>query len=215
MTPYEVFFFSSGAVEEGWTRADLITNRLNVYIGFPLGGLLSLTLMVAATLLLEPRGIEPGHLSQVALPAALVLGKLGLAVLLVGFFAATFGAALETALSCGYTVAQYFGFQWGKFVRPAEAPRFHLVALASIAAGMGLVLTTLDPVKITEYSIVLSAAALPLTYFPILVIANDPDYLGEKVNSRFTNALGSVYLALLVVVAVVTIPLMILTKAGS
>jgi hypothetical protein len=91
MTPYEVFFFSSGAVEEGWSRADLITNRLNVYIGFPLGGLLSLALMAGATLFLEPRGIQPGHLSQVALPTVLVLGKLGLAVLLVGFFAATFG----------------------------------------------------------------------------------------------------------------------------
>jgi len=33
--------------------------------------------------------------------------------------------------------------------------------------------------------------------------------------SRFTNALGSVYLLLLMVVAAATIPLMILTKAGS
>jgi Mn2+/Fe2+ NRAMP family transporter len=215
MTPYEVFFFSSGAVEEGWTRKDLITNRLNVYIGFPLGGLLSLALMALATLYFEPRGIDPGHLSQVALPTALVLGKLGLAVLLLGFVAATFGAALETALSCGYAVAQYFGFQWGKYVRPSEAPRFHLVVLVSIVLGALLVLTTLDPIKVTEYSIVLSAAALPLTYFPILVVANDRDYMGDKVNSRFANALGSVYLVLLLTVAVVTIPLMILTKAGS
>ena len=215
MTPYEVFFFSSGAVEEGWSRADLITNRLNVYIGFPLGGLLSLSLMAGATLFLEPRGIQPGHLSQAALPTVLVLGKLGLAVLLVGFFAATFGAALETGLSCGYSIAQYFGFQWGKFVRPAEAPRFHLVALLSVLFGAALVLTTLDPITITEYSIVLSAAALPLTYFPILVVANDPVYMGDKTNSRLTNALGSVYLLLLLVVAVATIPLMVLTKAGS
>jgi Mn2+/Fe2+ NRAMP family transporter len=215
MTPYEVFFFSSGAVEEGWTRADLVTNRLNVYVGFPLGGLLSLALMAGATLVLQPRGIEPGHLSQVALPTVMALGKLGLAVLLVGFFAATFGAALETGLSCGYSIAQYFGFQWGKFVRPAEAPRFHLVALLSVALGAGLVLTTVDPIKVTEYSIVLSAAALPLTYFPILLVANDRDYMGDKVNSRFANALGSAYLLLLTVVAAVTIPLMVLTKAGS
>jgi Mn2+/Fe2+ NRAMP family transporter len=215
MTPYEVFFFSSGAVEEDWGRKDLIVNRLNVYIGFPLGGLLSLALMLGATLFLEPRGIDPGHLSQVALPTVLVLGKLGLAVLLVGFFAATFGAALETGLSCGYTVAQYFGWQWGKFVRPAAAARFHLVVLVSVGLGALLMLTTLDPIKVTEYSIVLSAAALPLTYFPILVVANDPDYMGDKVNSRFSNAIGSVYLVLLLVVAVVTIPLMVLTKAGS
>ena len=36
MTPYEVFFFSSGAVEEHWTVKDLGTSRLNVLIGFPL-----------------------------------------------------------------------------------------------------------------------------------------------------------------------------------
>jgi Mn2+/Fe2+ NRAMP family transporter len=136
-------------------------------------------------------------------------------VLLIGFFAATFGAALETGLSCGYSIAQYFGFQWGKFVRPADAPRFHLVILLSVALGALLVLTTLDPITITEYSIVLSAAALPLTYFPILVVANDRDYMGDKVNSWFSNALGSLYLLLLVVVAVATIPLMVLTKAGS
>jgi Mn2+/Fe2+ NRAMP family transporter len=215
MTPYEVFFFSSGAVEEGWSRKDLIVNRMNVYIGFPLGGLLSLALMLGATIVLEPRGIEPGHLSQAAMPTILSLGKLGLAVLLVGFFAATFGAALETALSCGYTVSQYFGWQWGKFVRPRQAARFHAVTLVSIVLGAVLVLTTLDPIKITEYSIVLSAAALPLTYFPILVVANDPGYMGDKTNSRFSNMLGTVYLVILVLVALVTIPLMILTKAGS
>jgi Mn2+/Fe2+ NRAMP family transporter len=33
MTPYEVFFFSSGAVEEHWTVKDLATARLNVLVG--------------------------------------------------------------------------------------------------------------------------------------------------------------------------------------
>jgi manganese transport protein len=44
MTPYEVFFFSSGAVEEGWTTEDLAESRANVLVGFPLGGLLSLAI---------------------------------------------------------------------------------------------------------------------------------------------------------------------------
>jgi Mn2+/Fe2+ NRAMP family transporter len=215
MTPYEVFFFSSGAVEQRWTPADLIVNRANVYIGFPLGGLLALALMVGAALYLEPSSIDPSHMSQAALPTMLVLGKLGLALVLLGFFVCTFGAALETALSCGYSVAQYFGWQWGKFVKPAEAGRFHLAVLASVVLGAGLILTTLDPIKLTEYTLVLSAAALPLTYFPILVAANDRTYMGDKVNSRLTNALATVFLIVLVVVAVAAIPLMVLTKAGS
>jgi Mn2+/Fe2+ NRAMP family transporter len=215
MTPYEVFFFSSGAVEERWTRKDLNVNRANVLIGFPLGGLLSLALMASAALVLAPRGVQVENLSQVTLPTALVLGKLGLATLLVGVFAATFGAALETGLSAGYTVAQYFGWQWGKFVKPAEAPRFHLVVLLSIVGAALFGLTAVDPIKVTEYSIVLSAAALPLTYFPILVIANDPDYMGDKTNSRLGNFVASIYLVLLVVISLATIPLMIMTEAGA
>jgi manganese transport protein len=215
MTPYEVFFFSSGAVEERWTEQDLALSRANVFVGFPLGGLLSLAVMAAAHLVLAPNDISVDQLSQVALPVAVVVGKLGLAAALIGLFAATFGAALETALSAGYTVSQYLGWQWGKYVRPRQAARFHVVVLLSILGALLFALSGVDPVKVTEYSIVLSAAALPLTYFPILVIANDPDYMGDNVSGRLLNGLGTVYLVLLVAVSLATIPLMIITKAGQ
>jgi Mn2+/Fe2+ NRAMP family transporter len=215
MTPYEVFFFSSGAVEERWTRRDLALNRANVYIGFPIGGLLSLALMACAHLVLAPRQISVDELSQVALPVAVIVGKLGLAAAIFGIFAATFGAALETGLSAGYTVSQYLGWQWGKFVRPREAARFHVVVLVAVVGSMLFALTGVDAVKVTEYSIVLSAAALPLTYFPILVIANDPDYMGDQVNGWFLNTLGTIYLVVLLVISIATIPLMIITRAGA
>jgi Mn2+/Fe2+ NRAMP family transporter len=215
MTPYEVFFFSSGAVEEKWTRRDLNLNRANVLLGFPLGGMLSLALMAGAAVVFQPRSIGVDHLSQVALPTTLALGKVGLALIIVAFFATTFGAALETALSCGYTMSQYFGWQWGKLVAPRQAARFHLVVLGTIVVAVLVGITAIDPIKVTEYSIVLSAAALPLTYFPIFVIANDRDYMGDKVNSRFLNTIASFYMVLLTFVAIATIPLMIATKAGS
>src|SRR5205814_7906623 len=148
------------------------------------GGILSLALMGGAALYLYPRGITVGRLSQVGLPVSFVLGRAGLLVLLFGMFMAIFGAALETALSGGYAVAQYFGWQWGKFVKSSQAPRFHLVVLVTIVLAMALGLTTVDPIKVTEYSIVLAAAALPLTYFPILVVANDRSYMGDKTNSK-------------------------------
>jgi manganese transport protein len=215
MTPYEVFFFSSGAVEERWTRADLGLNRANVLIGFPLGGLLSLSLMAGSAIVFFPQRVGVDSLAQVGLPTALALGKVGLAFLILGFVACTFGAALETALSCGYTLSQYFGWQWGKFVAPREAARFHLTVIVAVVVAVLVGVTAIDPIKVTEYSIVLSAAALPLTYFPIYVVANDRTYMGDDVNGRLQNALASVYLVILTVVALATIPLMIATKAGA
>jgi Mn2+/Fe2+ NRAMP family transporter len=215
MTPYEVFFFSSGGVEEKWTEKDIITERINVYLGFPLGGLLSLAIAAVAALVFLPANISVNTLGQVGLPVAVASGKLALAVAILGFVAATFGAALETGLSCGYSAAQYFGWQWGKFVRPRQAARFHLLVLLTLILAVGGVLTTINPITITEYSVVFSAVALPLTYFPILVIANDPDYMGDRRNGRITNFLGSVFLVIIVAASLAAIPLMLWTKAGQ
>ena len=215
LTPYEVFFFSSGAVEERWTAKDLSQSKLNVFLGFPLGGLLALALMASAAIVFHPLSTSVDSLSQVAMPAAMALGKLGLAAAILGFFAATFGAAVETGLSAGYTAAQYFGWAWGKLRRPREATRFHTVIMLSIVVGVLILLTTIDPVQLTEYTLIFSAVALPLTYLPILIVANDRGYLGNRVNGRLANGLGVIFLVVILAAAAAAIPLMIITRAGG
>jgi Mn2+/Fe2+ NRAMP family transporter len=215
LTPYEVFFFSSGGVEEKWGPDELSTMRANVLIGFPIGGLLSLGIMAASAAVFHPLQVELNSVGQAALPVALGLGKLGLAVVLLGIFAATFGAAMETGLSSAYTVAQYFGWQWGKFVKPRQAARFHTLVLLSVIIGVLVLLTTIDPVQLTEFMLVFSALILPLTYLPILVVANDREYLQEHVNGWFTNTIATLFLVVIVVVAVAAVPLLIATGMGG
>jgi Mn2+/Fe2+ NRAMP family transporter len=215
MTPYEVFFFSSGGVEEHWNEDSLRVMRANVFIGFPLGGLLSVAVAAAAGLTLLPHGIQVDTLGQVALPVTVELGRIGLVLVLVGFFAATFGAACETGLSVGYSISQYFGWQWGKYVEPLRAARFHVVMLLACILGVAILLTTVDPIMLTEYSVVFSAVALPLTYFPILVVANDRTYMGRHTNGRLANTLGSLYLVVVLVASLAAIPLMLVTRVGQ
>jgi Mn2+/Fe2+ NRAMP family transporter len=176
MTPYEVFFFSSGGVEEKWTEKDLGVMRANVFIGFPLGGLLSLAIAGCAATVYGPLDVDVAALSQVGLPIGVALGKIGIAVVIVGFVAATFGAACETGLSAGYSLAQFFGWQWGKMVRPDKAARFHLVLILATLLAVGILVTGVDPIMVTEMSVIFSAVALPLTYsvvaIPLLVITH-------------------------------------------
>jgi Mn2+/Fe2+ NRAMP family transporter len=215
MTPYQVFFFSSGAVEEKWTPADLAVEKSNVFIGFPLGGAFALALMTLGALVLSPHNIRVDNLGQAVLPTAVALGRIGLAFVIVGVVAATLGAAFETSLSCAYTISQYFGWFWGKAQRPRAAPRFYLVLIVSVFLAAVLGLTTVDPFRLTELAIVFGAAALPLTFFPILVVANDRAYMKDKANSPLSNVLGVLFLVLLLVVSGVTIPLLVITKLGS
>jgi manganese transport protein len=210
-----VVFFSSGGREEHWTTKSLTEMRFNAVFGFPLGGLLSIAIMAAAVVVLQPAQIKVGHLSQVALPVAQALGPIGVVLALIGFVAAMFAAAAECALSIGYSVGQFFGWAWGKDRPPRDTPRFHLVCLVAVVGATAFILTSIDPIAVTIVSVVLGAAAVPLTYFPVLVVANDRAYMGRYVNRAWSNAVATILLVLMIVTSIVTIPLIFFTKAGQ
>jgi Mn2+/Fe2+ NRAMP family transporter len=68
---------------------------------------------------------------------------------------------------------------------------------------------------LTEYAVIFSAVALPLTYIPILLVANDREYMGVHRNGRLANVLGFTYLILILVIAVAAVPLMLITNVGQ
>ena len=215
MTPYEVYFYSSGAVEEGWTPRDLGTNKANAIIGYALGGFLSFALMISAGALLLPHGITPDFLGTTALMAQAPLGEIGLILALVGMLFAVGGAALDVSFSGAYSLAQFFGWEWGKYRQPAGAPRFTVTWLVLFGLGAILVLTGVDPIQVTEFSVIFSAVALPLTYVPILLVANDRAYMGSYANGKLGNVFGVVYLFVILVIAVSAVPLLVLTNFGQ
>jgi manganese transport protein len=215
MTPYEMFFFSSGAIESRWTREDMPEMRVNVLVGFPLGGLLAIAIQAVAYLVFFPSGIQVEHLSQTVLPVGLALGKIGLAIAILGVFAATFGATLETLFSTGYDVAQYFGWSFGEVQPPVRAARFTTTVGVLLLAATGLALTTVNPITVTIFAVTFSAALLPFAFLPVLLVANDRTVMGDLVNGRLANALGTATLAFSSVIAVLAFPLLVITRAGA
>jgi manganese transport protein len=214
MIPYEVYFYSSGAVEERWTPKDLGVNRANVLIGYSLGGLLSFALMISAGALLLPRGIQPDLLGTVGLVAASPIGQVGLILALVGTLFAVSGAAIDSAFSGGYNVAQFFGWEWGKYRHNVGAPRFTIAWIVMLALGFLIVVTGVDPILVTEFSVIFAVVALPLTYLPILLVANDRAYMGQHGNGVVANVFGVFYLVVVLVIAVAALPLLVLSNMG-
>jgi manganese transport protein len=215
MIPYEVYFYSSGAVEERWGPKDLGLNRANAVVGYTLGGILSLTLMISAGALLLPKGIEADLLGTVALVAEAPLGTIGLILALVGMLFAISGAAIDSAFAGAYSVAQFLGWEWGKYRHNAGAPRFTLAWIVMLACAFAIVVTGVDPILVTELSVIFSVVALPLTYLPILLVANDRAYMGEHANGVLGNVFGIFYLVVVVVIAVVAVPLLVLSNMGQ
>ena len=124
------------------------------------------------------------------------------------------GAAIETCLCCAYGVSQFFGWQWGRYQRPSEAPRFTLLWLATFVTANLIVLTGIDPLNLVEYAVVSSIIVIPFSYLPLLLIANDRKYMGTEVNGRLANILGVGSYAIVVVAAIAAVPLYVLTSGG-
>ena len=215
MIPYEVYFYSSGAVEEQWGPKDLGLNRANAIIGYSLGGLLSFALMISAGALLLPEGISPDLLGTVALVADVPLGQLGLVLALIGILFAVSGAAIDSAFAGAYSLAQFFGWEWGKYRHNAGAPRFTLAWIVMLLLGFAIVITGVDPILVTELSVIASVVALPLTYVPILLVANDRSYMRGYANGRVANVFGVLYLVIVLVIAVAAIPVLLFSNLGQ
>lgn len=215
LMPYEVYFYSSGGVEERWTPKDLKVNRLNVALGYGIGALLAFALMMTAAQLLKPAGVDPDSLGTVALQAELSFGQTGLLLALGGILFAVGGAAIDACFSGAYNLSQFLGWEWGKYRGVRQAPRFTITWLVFIALAAMVVLTGIDPIEITEYSVVFSVVALPLTYLPVLLIARDREFMGEHANGPFANAMGWLYFVILSILAVAAIPLLIATNGGG
>ena len=83
-----------------------------------------------------------------------------------------------------------------------------------LVLGFAIVMTGVDPILVTELSVIFSVVALPLTYLPILLVANDRAYMGPHRNGTLANVFGIFYLVVILVIAVAAIPLLVLSNMG-
>jgi Mn2+/Fe2+ NRAMP family transporter len=84
-----------------------------------------------------------------------------------------------------------------------------------LLVGFLVVVTGVDPILVTELSVIFSVVALPLTYIPILLVANDRAYMRSYANGRVANVFGVFYLVVVLVIAVAAIPLLLLSNMGQ
>ena len=117
--------------------------------------------------------------------------------------------------SGAYNLAQFCGWEWGRYRHPRGAPRFTLTWLVLLVLALAVVITGVDPVMLTEYAVIFSVVALPLTYIPILLVANDKSYMGSYRNGPVANAFGIFYQFVIMIVALTAVPLMVLTNVGQ
>jgi Mn2+/Fe2+ NRAMP family transporter len=210
VSPYLFYFYSAGAIEDEWDEGYLGVNRIIAGLGMGFGGTVAIAVLAGAAMVFHSRGIQIERYEQIPLLLAQPLGRWGFILFVASLGIACFGAALEIALQIAYLLAQGFGWKWGENIKPGQAARFSLVYTVAILLGGLLILTGIDPLKLTIFSMALTALSLPVTVVPLLIVMNDPEYLGDNVNHWIANTAVLVISVIACVVALVAIPLQFL-----
>ena len=207
ISPYLYYFYSSGAIEEKWDETYLAANRMIAAIGMGFGGFLSVAVLVIAAILFHPHNIDVDKYQQLPDLLTPIFGRTGFWLVIASLVIACLGATLEISLALAYLIAQGLGWNWGEDLEPRDDARFSLTYTLIVVAAMLFVLIGLDPLKLTEISMALTAASLPVGVFPFLILMNDKKYLQTHTNGYIGNAVVLVISLISAVLAIVSIPL--------
>jgi Mn2+/Fe2+ NRAMP family transporter len=207
ISPYLMYFYSSGAIEDEWDESYISVNRLVATLGMSFGGLLSMAVLVTAALALKPNGIHGETFEQAALLMTTAFPKWGLFLFAAAMLVACLGAALEISLAIAYFFSQGFGWSWSQNLVPSQNARFCFTYTIIILVATVPLLLGVDPIKVTMMSMALTAATLPLAIFPFLFLMNDPIYLGEHRNGWVSNSIVAIIIVISFVLALISIPL--------
>jgi Mn2+/Fe2+ NRAMP family transporter len=210
VSPYLFLFYSAGAIEDDWTIEHLPVNRVTAGVGNTFGGGLAIAVLVVAALVFSTRGIKVDAYEQLALLLASPLGRIGVALFLATLCITCFGATVEITLSIAYLLAQGFGWEWSENLKPAKDSRFTAAYTVAIVAASLPIAVGVDPLALTNVSMVVTAASLPLTVVPLLVLMNDREVLMRHVNGWASNAALVIISLLSLVLFVAALPLQLL-----
>jgi len=210
ISPYMFHFYGSGAIEDKWNEDSLGANRITAALGMSFGAVMSVAVLVCAALVLAPRSIEVDRYEQAALVLIPALGRWGLPLFAGTLGVCCFGAAMEVSLATAYMVAQTLGWNWGENKKPDKEARFSMVYVVMLLLGGALLLTGIDPLKLTMFAMAITAVILPLVTMPFVILLNDKQYVHEHTNGPIGNTVVILTIVLASIVAIVTIPLEIM-----
>lgn len=209
ISPYLMYFYSSGAVEEKWDKSYIGINKIIAGIGSAFGGLLAVAVLILSALVFHTRGIQVERFDQMARMMKVPFPEWGVVLFAFALGITCLGAAMEIALSISYMIGQGLGWHSSEEGKPVEESRFSTVYTVILFLAALPILLGIDPMKVTTISMALTSATLPLAIVPFLVLMNDDTYLQDYTNGGFSNSVVIVITLISFALAIVSIPLQI------
>lgn len=219
ISPYLFFWQTSQEVEEeilggktqvsertGAGNQEINKMRIDVWSGMFLSNVVMFFIIAACAATLFAHGITN---IQTAADAALALrplaGEGAYLLFALGIIGTGLLAVPVLAGSASYALSESFEWEEGLYKKLKDAYSFYGVIIISMAIGLLLNFTHLDPIKALIYSAVANGLVAPVVLILILILSSNKNIMGEWTNNRLTSGLGWLITAMMVIAGIATI----------
>ncbi len=212
ISPYLFFWQTNMEVEQmsQQTGKIFINKRLmglmrdDVNVGMLFSNLVMFFIILATGVVLFPKGIHQiDTVEQAATALQPLAGNMAYIFFTLGVVGTGLLAIPVLAGSLSYIVTETFGWNQGLDKKFSEAKGFYTTIGVCMFIGLALQFVGVSPVKALIYTAILYGLTAPPLIAMILHICNNRSIMADFVNSRWSNILGFVTLALMTTAALV------------
>lgn len=186
VVPYNLFLHASAAKARWSGAADLAVVRIDTVLSIGVGGLVSIVIVSTASASLFAQGLAARNAADMAVQLEPLFGSVAKYLLGTGLLAAGFSSALTAPLATAFAVTELTGSDGSR-----RSLAFRAVALSVLAIGCVFALSGIQPITIILSAQFANGLLLPIIAAFLLYTMNDRRLLGEHVNGRVANVLGS------------------------
>jgi Mn2+/Fe2+ NRAMP family transporter len=117
-------------------------------------------------------------------------GDAAYAFLALGLIGAGFLGVPVLTGSSAYAMAEALGWNYGLDEKPRRAKLFYAMIVAPTLIGMLINFVGINPIRALLWTAVINGFLAPPMLVVIMLIANNPRIMGERVNGPWTNIVG-------------------------
>jgi NRAMP (natural resistance-associated macrophage protein)-like metal ion transporter len=211
ISPYLFFWQASVEVEEMQHKKKhlMVNKRLihamekDVDFGMGFSGFVMYFIILTTGTVLYGAGIHQiDTVEEAAMALKPLAGDLAYVLFATGVIGTGLIATPVLSGSLSYIYAETFGWEQGLDKKFHEAKGFYVIIMISLLLGLSMNYIGISPIQALIYTAILYGVTAPVLIGIILHISNNKSIMGEYINTRYLNVMGTIAMLLMAAAAV-------------
>jgi Mn2+/Fe2+ NRAMP family transporter len=206
ITPWGQFFISSFASDKKIEKGKVGLSQLETYWGAFLTDFFSFFMIVATAATLYVNRITLISGEQAAMAIQPFAGRLAGMLFALGILNAGFMGLVVVSLSTAYAFAEFFGVSGSLDDSFKKSKTFYILYGTQLLVAMLIaVFSRVSLFQIAVITQIINAVALPLVFYYLIKLTNDPELMGAYVNNAFQKWFSIICSIIIVIASIFTV----------